>query len=306
MIRTLSALLLTLACTWAVAALPPTQVVKLNDRIYAMFGPEELPNAANRGYMVNTTAIIGERGVILVDTGWTDEIGNQLKAEIAKVTDLPVTHIINTHHHGDHVLGNSVFEGAEILSAERCRELVEQTGYEWLGLVEQLTGLKFPNTRPVPASVTYPPESRTRIELQGVELELWVPPGSHTEGDLMVYLPEDRILLAGDVLVNGITPNFRDGNVKNWIATLEEIQALDVEHIVPGHGPLMTLEQAAAMRDRMGKLYADVKAGYEEGLMASQIRDRSDLSEWEKLKHFEEIMGGNLSRAYLEVEQELF
>lgn len=306
MARMLLALTLVSMAGSALASLPETRVVQVNERIYALLGPEELPNAANRGYMVNSTVIIGDQGAIVVDTGWTDEIGHQLQAEISKLTDKPVTHVINTHHHGDHVLGNAVFDGAEVMSAERCRELVEQTGYDWLAMVENMTGVEFPDTRPIPASVTYPPESRTDIQIQGIDMVMWVPPGSHTPGDLMVYLPEDRVLLGGDILVNGITPNFRDGDVSNWIATLEEVLALDVDTIVPGHGPLMDLKQVAAMHGRMLGLYEAVKAGYEEGLMPSQIREQTDLSAWESLKHYDEIMGGNLSRTYLEVEQDLF
>lgn len=306
MLRILLALILFSTLVPALAALPETRVEKVNDRIYALLGPEELPTAQNRGYMVNSTVIIGDRGAIVVDTGWTDEIGAQLKAEIAKLTDKPVTHVINTHHHGDHVLGNVVFSDAQIMSAEKCRELVEQTGHDWLAMVENMTGVEFPDTRPIPASVTYPPESRTDVTVQGVNMVMWVPPGSHTPGDLMVYLPDDGVLLGGDILVNGITPNFRDGDVTNWIATLEEVLALDVDTIVPGHGPLMDLKQVGAMHGRMLGLYEAVKAGYEAGLMPSQIRQQTDLDEWESLKHYEEIMGGNLSRTYLEVEQDLF
>ena len=304
--RVLIALCLSFLVGAASAAVPAPEVVKVNERVYALLGPMEMPNAKNRGYMVNSTVILGETGVILIDTGFTDEIGKRLREEIARITSKPVTHVINTHHHGDHSLGNTAFPEAEVLSAEMCKQLVEQTGWEWVEMVEGMTGMKFPDTKPVPASVTYAPESRTEVTLQGVRMSMWVPKGSHTEGDMMVYLPDDQVLVAGDILVNEITPNFRDGKVAQWIDTLEEVSALDAETIIPGHGPLMDKDEAAAMQQRMAALYAGVEEAYLDGAMSSDIRARVDLSEWERLLHFEENMGGNISRTYLEVEEANF
>jgi cyclase len=288
------------------ARIPPPTVQKLNDQVYALLGPIGFPGKDNRGYMVNSTVIIGDHGVILVDTGFTDEIGRHLKSAIARITDKPVTHIINTHHHGDHTLGNSEFPDAKIISSKKCRDLLKKTAYEWIGLVENMTGEKFPNTRPVPASRVYPENSRTDIALQGVKLRLWVPHGSHTPGDMMVYLPKYKILISGDILVKKMMPSFRDAYVKTWIDTLEQIQALDIDSIIPGHGPLMTMQDVKAMHRRMAALYAGVEAGYEKGLMDSEIRKTLDLSEWKKMAEFDGLMGTNISRTYLEVEQANF
>ena len=298
-----AASLLILVSTLAQAApLPAPKVQKINDRVYALLGPMEFPNKGNQGYMVNVTAIIGEKGVILVDTGFTDEIGKHLAKAIAKLTPKPVTHIINTHHHGDHHLGNSAFKGAEVISTQQCKELVEQTGYEWINTVQTLTGSKFPNTKPVPANVTVAQNTRTERMIDGVKIVLWAPKGSHTPGDLIVYLPDDKVLIGGDILVNHITPNFRDGHVKTWIGTLDEIRKINAKSIVPGHGPLMTTADVAAMHKRMASLYAGVEAGYKKGLSDAEIRKTLDLSQWKKLHRFEDQMGGNINRAYLEVE----
>lgn len=291
---------------WACAALPAPMVKPINDRVYALLGPVGVPSPGNQGYMVNSVLIVGDRGAVLVDTGFTDAIGRHLRAAVARITDKPVTHVINTHHHGDHHLGNSAFPEAEIVSSEKCRELVVATEQEWISLVENLTGMQFPNTRAVPATRTFPQESRAEVELAGVNMVLWMPDASHTPGDMMVLLPQDRVLIAGDILVHEMMPNFRDGHVKSWVATLAEIMRADVDTIVPGHGPLMTPADAAAMHQRMAMLYAGVEAGFKQGLQPYEIRERLDLSEWRKLPYFDDMMGGNISRTYLEVEQENF
>ena len=287
---------------WAATQIPEPKVVRINERVYAMLGPMGLPSPHNQGYMVNTTAIIGDQGVILVDSGSTDEIGKHIAKAIAKITPKPVTHIINTHHHGDHVLGNVAFKGAEIISSEQCKALVEKTGEEWVQIMENLVGRKFPHTRPVPATVTFKEESSNDRSLQGVKMMLWVPRGAHTPGDLMVYLPDDKVLIGGDILVNTTTPVMRDAHVRNWIAALAKVQEFDVKTIVPGHGPLMTKADAAKLHKLLAGFYAGVEAGYKKGLTDSEVRNAVDLTEWKKLKDFENNMGGNISRAYLEVE----
>ena len=152
--------------------LPKPIVTKINEKVYALLGPIGIPSKENRGYMANSTVIIGDAGVILIDTGFTDEIGRLLKSTIAGITDKPVTHIINSHHHGDHVLGNSEFKGVEIISAEKCKALVEKSGYEWIQMVENMTGYSFPDTKPVSANKVYKENTQTSIKLQGVELRL--------------------------------------------------------------------------------------------------------------------------------------
>lgn len=282
--------------------MPEPKVVKINDRVYALLGPLGPPSSHNQGYMVNSTVIIGDKGVILVDSGGTDEVGKHLAKAIAKITPKPVTHIINTHHHGDHHLGNVAFKGAKILSSEQCKALVEKTGMEWVQIMENLVGRKFPNTRPIPAILTFKEESSTGNSLQGVNMVFWVPRGSHTPSDMMMYLPDDKVLIGGDILVNTTTPALRDANVRNWISALAKAQEFDATTIVPGHGPLMSKSDMAKLHKLLASFYAGVEAGYKKGLSDSEIRGTLDLSEWKNVNEFETNMGANINRTYLEVE----
>lgn len=283
-------------------AIPAPKITKVNDRIYALLGPMALPNKDNQGYMVNSTLILGDTGAILIDTGFTDEIGAHLRAHIAQITSKPVKVIINTHHHGDHTFGNAAFPEAHVISSEMARKLLLAAEGEWLAIIEASVGRKFPNTRAVPASEVYPKNTRTDMVIDGVKMRLWIPEAAHTLGDLMVWLPEDQVLVGGDILVNQITPNFRDAVVKQWVEALAQVQQLPAKTIIPGHGPLMTLPDAAVMHGRMAKLYDAVEAGYKAGLTDSEIRAQLDLKDWQKLHEFDQHMGGNINRTYLEIE----
>jgi glyoxylase-like metal-dependent hydrolase (beta-lactamase superfamily II) len=160
-------------------------------------------------------------------------------------------------------------------------------------------------TKPLPADITFPRDSKTETSIHGVRLVFWVPPGSHTIGDLMVHLPADKVLVAGDVLVNQIVPTLQDGFLKNWIRTLDEVQALDVVYFIPGHGDLMTLRDVTALRASMFRFYSGVKEGFENGLDEAGMRKSLDLSAWQALER-SYVIGRNINRAYLEIEFDSF
>jgi glyoxylase-like metal-dependent hydrolase (beta-lactamase superfamily II) len=286
--------------------IPAPVVVKVNDRIHALLGPMEMPTKKNQGYMVNSVLLIGDTGAIVIDTGLSDEIGTMLAGHFAKLTDKPIKYVINTHHHGDHTLGNAAFPGAKFLSSEICRQLMLEDGPTWVSILESLNERKFPNTKIIPADITYPKNSRTELTLAGIKMVFWVPEAAHTPGDMMIWLPDDQVLLSGDVLVNQVTPSFRDAKLKEWINTLAEVQNLPIKTIVPGHGPLMSKEQAAAMHQRMVGLYDGITAGVKDGLTDSEIRQKLDLGEWKELHNFDEQMGNNINRAFLEIEADNF
>jgi len=299
-------LALSFATSTLAAGIPATQVKKVNDRIHALLGPMELPSKSNQGYTVNSTLIIGDSGAILIDTGFTDEIGAHLASVVAKLTKKPVKVIINTHHHGDHSFGNAAFPSARVISSEMCRKLLIEGEGEWLGIIQGALGRKLPNTRAVPATEVYANKTKTDVAIDGIKLTFWVPEAAHTAGDMMIWLPDDKVLIGGDITVNQITPNFRDANVKKWIQTLAEVQAMPAKTIIPGHGPLMSTKDVAAMHQRMAKLYAGIEAGYKAGLTDGEIRKKLDLTEWKPLHHYEEQMGGNINKAYLEIEAAAF
>jgi glyoxylase-like metal-dependent hydrolase (beta-lactamase superfamily II) len=286
-------------------AFPEPRTLKINDRVYVLLGPIQHANRLNQGYMINSTVIVGDDGVILVDSGGSDEVGRHIATAVRQITDKSVTHVVNTHHHGDHYLGNVAFEGAKLISSEMCRMMVLDRGHEWLEIMEHDIGRKLPGTRPLAAEVTYATGTRTETFIHGVRVVFWVPRGSHTIGDLTVYLPDDKVLIAGDVLVSRIVPTLQDGFVKDWIQTLDEIQTLDAEYFVPGHGDLMTRRDIVALREAMFRFYSGVKEGFRSGKSEGEIRKSLDLSIWDKLER-SYVIGRNINRAFLEIERDSF
>ena len=297
--------LLVVACAAVAQSLPEPRVVTVNERVFVLLGPIQHANKANQGYVINSTVIVGDTGAIVVDSGGTVEVGRHIAAAVRRITAKPVTHVVNTHPHGDHYLGNVAFEGTTFVSSEMCRKAIVENGHEWIATMQHDIGRKLSGTTLVPADVTFSTGTRSEAAIHGVRVVFWVPAGSHTAGDLLVHLPDDKVLIAGDVLVNGIVPTLQDGFVRNWIRTLEEIAALDVSHFVPGHGDVMTRRDVVALHDELLRFYSAVNAGYRAGLGETEIRKTLDLSGWEKLER-SYVIGRNINRAYLEAEADSF
>ena len=195
-------------------------VQKINEHVYALLGPIDPPNKLNSGYMNNNLVIIGNQGVILVDSGSHRAIGEHIKKAIARITPKPVTHIMITHHHPDHHLGSIAFPDAQIISSANCAKEIANTGRGMVAWMSRTTGLNLSDTKPVIPQKTIASESRLNMQIDGIKLELITTKTAHTSGDMMVWLPDDRILASGDILVHAINPNFRDGHLKKWISVV--------------------------------------------------------------------------------------
>ncbi|OIO10665.1 MAG: hypothetical protein AUJ52_03650 [Elusimicrobia bacterium CG1_02_63_36] len=193
---------------------------RVGDGVYAALSRRPAPPAVS-----NTAFVVLEDGVLVVDSHMKPEAATVLLREIAKVTDKPVRYLVQTHHHGDHVGGNPAFPGAiDIIAHESTRQTLAQ----W-----NPTKARLPNAV-IRDGITLFRGREVRIKFTG---------RGHTAGDLSVWLPADRILIAGDLLFNGGYIGFmKDGFVGDWIATLDALSELNPKTIVPGHGPLATPE----------------------------------------------------------------
>ena len=285
---------------------PDVKIQKINDRVYALLGPIDPPNRQNGGYVNNNLVIIGSKGVILVDAGSHRAVGEHIGKAIAQLTSKPITHILITHHHPDHHLGLIAFPDAKIISSDYCAKQIQANGRGMVSFMSRNTGLSLDDTKTITPQTTIPPKSRQTMEIEGVKLELIATQTAHTDGDMMVWLPEDGVLASGDILVHAINPNFRDGNLKKWITVVDDILKMPLQTIMPGHGALMQRQDVAEFRTLIAGFYRVVEDTYKSGGAESDVRKKLDLPKWQKLARYEDMMGGNISHVWLEVEAENF
>ena len=161
------------------------KVRKINDRVYALLGPIDVPNRQNGGYVNNVLVIIGDKGVILVDAGSHKAVAEHIRKAMGTVTSKPVTHVLITHHHGDHHLGLAAFPNAQVIASSYCAKQIEFNGPGLVAWMARTTGLDLGDTKPVTPQTTIPAKSRQSIKIDGVKLELITTDTAHTEGDMM-------------------------------------------------------------------------------------------------------------------------
>ena len=287
-------------------AFPDVKVQKINDRVYALLGPIDLPNKQNGGYINNNLVIIGNKGVILVDAGSHKAVAEHISKAIEKVTSKPVTHVLITHHHPDHHLGLAAFPNAQVIASDYCAKQIADNGRGMVSWMSRATSLHLGDTKPVTPQTRIFSKSPQSMEIDGVKLALITVEAAHTEGDMMVWLPEDGILASGDILVHHINPNFADGNLKKWIGVLDEILKLPVKIVMPGHGALMQRQDVAGFQALITGFYKTVEEIYKSGGAESDVRKKLDLAKWQQLARYEDMLGRNISKVWLEVEAENF
>ena len=183
------------------------------------------------GAGANTAFIVGTDGVIVIDAKMTADSAKEMLGEIAKVTSQPVTHVILTHSDGDHVNGLAGFpKGLTIIAQENCKKEMEDS-------------LGGPRPSPHDYLPTKTVADKESLTLHGVRIELLHFGPAHTNGDLVVYLPSQKMAFTGDLtqpLPYPIIHPEKNGSSEGWIHTTKMLLAMKVETYVPGHGELQT------------------------------------------------------------------
>jgi len=233
-------------------------LTKIAENVYAYVGVKD--DSPRRSFAANAGIVVGTDGVLVVDTLISAKEAARFLKDIRAVTRKPIKYVVTTHGHLDHAFGACVFTdlGATLVGHELDRASLAKTGPALLKKPQAfgLNPADMRGTRIVLPSLTF--TERLTIRLGGETIELIHLTPSHSPGSTLVYLPRQKALFAGDVLFTDFHPFLGEGDISGWVKTLDFIQDLDVTAIIPGHGPLSTKKDVAAMRDYI--LLFDAKA----------------------------------------------
>jgi glyoxylase-like metal-dependent hydrolase (beta-lactamase superfamily II) len=220
----------------------------------------------------NTGIIIGDDAVLVADTQATPAMAQDVVRRIREVTDKPIKYVVLTHYHAVRVLGASGFNPQEIIASQDTYDLIVERGEQdkasEIGRFPRL----FRDVESVPPGMTWPTitfNKKMTLWLGKLEVQLLQLGRGHTKGDTVVWLPQDRVLLSGDLVEFDATPYAGDAYFKDWPQTLENVAALKPAALVPGRGPaLLGEEQVASGLKATGSFIADVRASVEAGVAA--------------------------------------
>lgn len=221
----------------------------------------------------NTGIVIGDDAVLVADTQATPAMAADVIRRIREVTDKPIRYVVLTHYHAVRVLGASAYQPQQILASQDTYDLIVERGEadkaSEIGRFPRL----FRNVETVPAGLTWPTitfTGRMTLWLGKLEVQLLQLGRGHTKGDTVVWLPQERTLLSGDLVEFDATPYAGDAYFQDWPQTLKNLAALKPLALVPGRGPALKGEaQVAKGLEVTGNFIADVwrhvKAGADAG-----------------------------------------
>ena len=191
----------------------------------------------------NSGVIIGDKGVVVIDAKTRASDGQQLLAEIAKITPKPVTTVIETHSDGDHVNGIAAFPEGITVIAHANNKKEQETALA-------AGGRGAPPAGHLPTRVVTANHETLHVEGVTIEAYHWAP--AHTSGDLVLYLPQDKITFTGDIIVAQSPDTLihleKNGSSAGWIETVNGMAGFDCDRYVPGHG---NVQSKAEVRTRL-------------------------------------------------------
>ena len=260
----------------AAASFAAPKVEQLAPNLYAY--------VSDNDHSANSTFLVGQHGILVVDTGLNTVEGGKLLAEIRKISPLPVQFIVNTHYHTDHQGGNGIVgPDAIVISSPFTRERTMQA---------MAKPPAAPNggaaVEPEPAfrAATETFAQKLTIYVDDNPVELIAPGAGHTMGDVYVYFPKQRTVAAGDLFMNNSCPAMDQGSAQNWVRTLDAIMALPVDHFVPGHFDVGTRATFTRFRDYMSDLTTQVEALVRSGATDAQVREKIDMKKYSDFRQY--------------------
>lgn len=287
----------------------PTKQVAANT--YVIHGPLERPTAANRGFINNPGFVVTGDSVVVVDPGSSMETGKALLKRIAKITDKPVTHVFNTHVHGDHWLGNQAivqaYPKAQLLAhPEMIKEANAGGAEQWIDLLMQLTEGAIKGTEAVVPAVAL--EHGQTLSVGGHTFEVVLTEHAHTHTDAMIIAVEEKVLFTGDNLTWKRIPRMDDGSFRGNISILAEARGYPVEVVVPGHGMTGGVDILKPYHDYLDMVYSEAARMMDDGLEAYEMKPEinAKLVDFHDWSGYDDELGKHISLSVLEAEEAAF
>jgi len=249
-------------------------------------------------YWSNAGFIVGNDYVVVVDSLTTVGLTQRFKDEIRKITDKPIRYLVNTHHHGDHTWGDHVFAGATIISHDYCRREVTEAAIVDPNLLNTIfPEFDFRGIAVTPADITF--DKRLTLHMDGREIRLLHFGPGHTVDDIIVHLPQEGIIFAGDFIFLYSTPLGTEGSFAGWIKNLDAMAKLGARTYVPGHGPVCGAEGLKQCRDYLLLVRSEARKRFDRGMTVDEAARDIDLRQFKQWPNHERILF-NLERLWRE------
>lgn len=257
----------------------------------------------------NSGVIVGDDSVMVIDARATPVMAKELVAHVRKVTDKPIRHVLLTHYHAVRVLGTAGYEErVNVIASDVTRAMIEERGRQDMESEIQRFPRLFRAKETIPG-LTWPNvvfHQRMTLWLGNREVQILHAGRGHTAGDTIAWLPKEKVLFSGDLVEYGATPYCGDAHFQDWPGTLDRLEALEPQAVVPGRGealrdPKQVKQGIGETRAFLQDVFRIAKEGVAAGHELKQVYDRAMSELRPKYGHwviFEHCMPFDVSRAY--------
>lgn len=304
-------LLFCLACLAGLLSTPHAlamQAQRVSDSVWYVEGSSALGSVANQNFISNAAFVVTPAGVVVIDALGSPALAQQLIAEIKKLTSQAVSHVIVTHYHADHIYGLQAFkaQGAKIIAHKAALTYLNSETARLRLEASRLELAPWVNAQTVLTHADQWIDGDTLLQVGGVDFQIKALGPSHTPEDLVVYLPSERVLFAGDLVFRARIPFVGQADSRHWIAALDRLLEFDAAVIVPGHGGTsraaredmrLTRDYLAYLRMSMGRAAKNLEP-FEDAYRST------DWSRFEQMPLFRFANRMNAYNTYLLLEQE--
>src|SRR3989304_4079426 len=282
--------------------------IRIAPDVYAVIGDLGAPTYENDGLNNNLGFVVTSHGVLVINTGASMRVAKARHAPSKKITPQPVKWAVNVNSQNHQWLGNGYFKsiGTVILAHKEADRVMRDVGETQIAANKTLLKEKAAGT-----TLTYPDElvdDKREIKLGNTVVQLLYFGHAHTPGDMVVWLPQQKIIYTGDIVYTermlGVLPISHSGN---WVQVFDKLAQLDPKTIIPGHGHPTNLERARKdTRDYLVYLREEVGKSLDRGDTLQDAVDKIDQSGFKHLANFDQLARRNVNQVYLEMEKEAF
>ena len=286
-------------------------VKKIANNTYVIHGPLEQPNKSNKGFMNNPGFVITKTGVVVIDPGSSVQVGRMLLTQIRTVTKKPVTHVLNTHIHGDHWLGNQAFSEAfpqAVIMAhpDMIQRAKAGAAEQWVSIMSKATEGESDGTRAVIPDKAI--NDKQILKIGDVQFRIHAPKKAHSFTDIMIEVIEESVVFLGDNVLYKRLPRMDDGTFKGNAVACQLAIDLNAKTYVPGHGPSGDKNIIIPFMNYLKIIYREVGKNYEAGMSDFEMKPNvmTKLQDYVNWSGFKQQVGKHISLAVLEYEVDSF
>jgi len=278
--------------------LVPKEVAK---GVHCFFGSPEEITKENGGNMVNTCFVTTKEGFIVIDSGPTYSYAKQAYSAMKNIANLPVKYVVDTHDHDDHWLGNGFYkeQGALLIGSRTYEQNVQvdmPTRMEKIVTKETFAKTKIFKLDTVVTSENNLTLGDTQLQIQQLVAQ------AHTKGDLVVYLPQRKVLFVGDLVFNDRITSLRDGSVIGSLKAMEMIEAFGADTIITGHGYSTDTTALKQQKEYLLALKEGVQDALDNDISINEVTKRVTLEQFKDMNLYKELNSRNVFEAYRELE----